>query len=34
MVNLKLVNRGDAAELIIIGGLDTASAGQVEQVTK
>ena len=32
MVDLKLVNRGAEGELLIIGGLDTASAGQVEQV--
>ncbi|MCQ2551980.1 MAG: STAS domain-containing protein [Clostridia bacterium] len=32
MVQLKLVNRGTDAELIIIGGLDTASAGQVEKI--
>ena len=32
MVNLKLVNRGTEGELLIIGGLDTANAMQVEKV--
>jgi len=32
MVNLKLVNRGTEGELLIIGGLDTAAATQVDGV--
>ena len=32
MVDLKLVNKGTEGELIIIGGLDTACAPQVEKL--